>query len=214
MSTPQAIARVESAIAAAERLESRLTPEILAMDGMSSPKVRHFLNNVVHDGDRYLEIGCYRGSTLISAMAGKSTASAFAIDNFSAFDAPREDFHKNLAAFKIEWLVRFLDGDCFSRSVIDQVPEAADVYFYDGPHETLDQWRAVQMYLPKLANPCIYICDDYYQPQAQIAWRELLKSGMFTVAKQWILHAEGSTDVSTEAGRGWWNGVLVAVIEH
>ena len=49
--------------------ESKITQEVLDVVGMSSPKVRHFLNNICNrPGTRYLEIGSHFGSTLISAV--------------------------------------------------------------------------------------------------------------------------------------------------
>jgi hypothetical protein len=36
-----------------------------------------------------------------------------------------------------------------------------DVYFYDGPHETLDHYRSLIEFYPVLANEVIFIVDDW-----------------------------------------------------
>jgi hypothetical protein len=60
---------VQLSVENAERGQSKLTPEILTIDGMSSPKIRHFLNNICsYPGASYLEIGCWKGSTFVSAL--------------------------------------------------------------------------------------------------------------------------------------------------
>src|SRR2546426_12350592 len=75
-------------IFAAERGDSKLTSEILGLAGFSSPRMRHFLNNVCSfPSVNYLEIGTWKGSTLLSASylnSGQFTG----IDNFSQFGDP------------------------------------------------------------------------------------------------------------------------------
>ncbi len=61
---------VQTSIELAYQGSSSLTQQILNIDGMSSPKVRHFLNNLCSlPGTSYLEIG-WKGSTWISALYG------------------------------------------------------------------------------------------------------------------------------------------------
>ena len=48
---------------------SKLTSEILSMDGMTGIKTRHLYNNICSlDGANYLEIGTWMGSSFISAF--------------------------------------------------------------------------------------------------------------------------------------------------
>jgi hypothetical protein len=67
---------------------SNLNKDIFYLDGMSSPKVRMLLNNLCdRPNTRYLEIGLWKGSTLVSALYNnaKHIDLAIAIDNFSQF---------------------------------------------------------------------------------------------------------------------------------
>ena len=51
--------------------------------GLSSTRLRALLNNLcTPKGTNYLEIGVYRGATLISAVYGNPTCKAIGIDNF------------------------------------------------------------------------------------------------------------------------------------
>jgi predicted O-methyltransferase YrrM len=53
---------INGAIDHALHEETKLNPKALAMDGMSSPKVRKFLNKLLETPEsRYLEIGVWRG---------------------------------------------------------------------------------------------------------------------------------------------------------
>jgi len=63
------IKHVQFSIGAAEKGLSNLNENILNIHGMSSAKNRHFLNNICNfPYVNYLEIGCWKGSTFISAL--------------------------------------------------------------------------------------------------------------------------------------------------
>ena len=48
----------------ASQNKSKITQDIIDMEGMSGTKTRHFYNNLLHFEDcRYLEIGTWKGST-------------------------------------------------------------------------------------------------------------------------------------------------------
>ena len=82
---------------------------MLQLQGMSSRKVRHLLNNLCgmlgaeagdDGGCAYLEVGTYLGSTLLAALWGNGAVlrSAVAIDNFSEFGggANEQVLHEHL----------------------------------------------------------------------------------------------------------------------
>ena len=63
------IAHVCMSIERAEKHLSRLYEDVLQIDGMSSAKVRHFLNNLCSKPNtHYLEIGVWKGSTFLASL--------------------------------------------------------------------------------------------------------------------------------------------------
>ena len=71
--------------------KSNLDEDVLSINGMSSPKVRHLINNIcsISGISHYLEVGTWRGSTLISAISNnKNIKMALGVDNFSQFVEP------------------------------------------------------------------------------------------------------------------------------
>src|SRR4051812_41711122 len=79
------IAHVKASIENGNNHISQLNDAVLGIQGMSSPKVRHFLNNLCTMNDsHYLEIGCWKGSTFVSSLFNneKTVLSAIAIDNW------------------------------------------------------------------------------------------------------------------------------------
>ena len=83
---------IETAFLNAENKISKITNEIINMEGMSGTKTRHFYNNLLNTEDaRYLEIGTWKGSSVCSAMYG-NTAKIICIDNWSEFGGPKNEF--------------------------------------------------------------------------------------------------------------------------
>lgn len=191
---------IQEAISKAEQLESDLPASVISgLKGMSSPRIWHLLNNLV-DG-AYLEIGVWKGSTLISALYGKNIP-ATAIDNFSQFGGPKAEFVKT--TFEAGVKCRFLDGDCFDNEVIDKVPKGIKYYFYDGAHSERDQYNALVKYINKMADQFVYIVDDWNEKGVQ--------DGTFKAVHDIGLQVVGCHELLTPKNaykETWWNGIAI-----
>ena len=102
---------IEQAIAG----KSKLNKEALAVDGMSSIKSRHMLNNLCDfPGAVYLEIGSWKGSTIIAASYNNK-GDFYAIDSFQKRfkqkESPAIDFYANQKKFKGRADYEFFEGD-------------------------------------------------------------------------------------------------------
>ena len=185
---------------------SRLNDKAKQMVGMSSINVRSLLNNIVSYPDvKYLEIGCWCGSTLYSALYQNNPQYALAIDNFSQFSGSLDIFRNNLSdqADKFD----FLNEDSFSVN-LDKIKTKFNTYFYDGDHSELSQYEALNYYYPVLEDVFIYICDDWNCPDVPVGTRRAIKENNLKVQYEIELKSEKSNDETT-----WWNGLWVAVLE-
>ena len=202
------IRHVEASIRAASEGRSRLPQEVLALPGMSSPKVRHLLNNLCSaPGTRYLEIGAFTGSTLVSALAGNPFARAYAIDNWSEFGGPRQQFLSSLELLSDDERSRLvvLEEDCFGLDPARLLP--CDVYFYDGNHDRRSQERAFTRFDPALAGTFVAVVDDWNWPHVRDGTREAFAFLAYATAFEVELPARFNGDTE-----GWWNGLFVAVV--
>ena len=78
------VTQINNALHKADLEESKLTDLTLQIPGLTSNKVKHFINNLVAMSDtRYLEIGVYQGAIFTSALEGNKI-NAIAIEDFSA----------------------------------------------------------------------------------------------------------------------------------
>lgn len=74
---------VEAALELADKGQSKINERERELFGLSSPRVKALLNNLCClKGTNYLELGVYRGSTLISALFGNPECKAVGVDNF------------------------------------------------------------------------------------------------------------------------------------
>lgn len=205
------IQHVQKSIENAEKGISQLTQEVLALDGMSSSLVRHFLNNIGSlYGASYLEIGSWKGSTLISALFGnrQGMKEAIAIDNWSQFDAPRSLFWENVDSLLGERTFKFYETNCFTLDKNGVFFTPINIYFYDGDHGEESQKRAFTYFNPVFDDVFIAIVDDwnwdYVRRGTEAAFQELKYEILFEKS----LFSKQNGDVSS-----WWNGLYVAVIK-
>ena len=198
---------------------SKLPNWILEMDGMSGVKYRHFINNLINslEDPRYLEIGCWKGSTLCSAIFGNKVKS-YCIDNWSQFDGPKDIFYKNIQKCTDECAdIKIIFKEADFRKINYTEIEKYNIYFFDGPHEEQDQYDALMFVQPALDDEFIFICDDWN-------W-EKVKNGTMNAIKKLNLEVLFSIDIKTtddgshppennaRQNSDWHNGYYISVLK-
>jgi hypothetical protein len=191
--------------------KSAITNEISHnIPGMSSPKVRHLLNNLCTcPHTNYLEIGLWHGATFISALYNNYTTidRAVGMDNWSQFGGPKNEFDGRAKYFLPKKLYKYdtYSLDCFATKPLDIIKTPINIYFYDGSHSALDQKMAFTHYNSIFENTFVALIDDWNE--------ECIRSGTlnaFTELNYQILFEidlPGHSDNTL-----WWNGLYVAVI--
>lgn len=194
---------IEWCIEQASGYLSKCTREILALEGMSSAKVRHLLNNICsRKGTRYLEVGVWKGATFCSANYGNAVESV-AVDNFSQFDGTREQFLENFNA-TVGGVPNLHDIDFHEFPTRDD--RRFDVFFYDGNHSHEDQRTAITRLAPSLESEFVLIIDDWNSPDVRAGTLEGIAESRIAVVRSWELPANFNGD-----RENWWNGLYVAL---
>ena len=226
------IERVEHAIFRANvEKKTKLSLDVFRIPGMSGVKNKIFLNEIVKPDTRYLEIGVWRGSTLISALFDNTYDAAFAIDNFSEFreipifgedpnqfsyttpdgspSATEKVFWENCKAMESEiGKFEFINSDCFALPE-DKFNSIKNIntYLYDGGHSEGDHKKSLTYYYPCLSDVFILIVDDWNDSSARIGTYEGFEATNLKIHKQWNMESVQSEKY------GWWNGYYIAVCE-
>ncbi len=207
------ITHINSSIERAERDTSKLTPEVLAVDGMCGRYTRHFYNNLCSFGGcRYLEIGSYHGASTCAAIFGNDV-SAVCIDNWTQFHGKRSRFEDALRRFRGDRSVRVIEQNCFEVDASSLGP--FDIYLYDGDHSQQNQYRALQHFVQTLAKLAVVVIDDWNRRHirrgTQDAIRDLELDVIFD--REILLPTDQTADENRDAGaRTWWNGLYIMLV--
>lgn len=183
---------------------------LVDIPGMSSPRVCNLLNGLVarmDPGERYLEIGCWRGRTLLSAAIDNPDRICIGCDKFRVFGRytgfgflARRALCANLERYKSRRAtVHFHDmrsAAFFARPPLGPV----GVYFYDGAHTYRETRRSIAAGSRWLSPRAAVLVDDWNVPRVRAATLDGFRDSGVTVLWRRDLpgdHTENS----------WWNGI-------
>jgi predicted O-methyltransferase YrrM len=185
--------------------DERFADVLAHVPGLTRPNNLALLNTAASKlpaGETYVEVGSFRGTSLIAAMLGNEGKAFIAIDDFSMRDASRRALEENLRRFGLEDAT-ILEGDAFDILRDDAFPpESVGVYYYDAAHTYEQQLDGLRLAEPYLAPRALLIVDDTDWDFVAEATRDYLT---MEPRAELILELPGK-----KAGRPeWWEGVQV-----
>lgn len=210
MNEQEIIQNVQLAVSNASRDQSKLTPQVLTIDGMSSPKNRHLLNNLCSiKNTHYLEIGCWKGSTFISALFNNQSTllSTSGIDSWIESEAAYLEFQQNCLTHIPDQPYDVYSEDCFSRHPNEYIKDKITLYFYDGGFTKEDLAKAFLFFNDVFDDLFVAIVDDWNWAQVREGTFEGFETLNYTILYEINLPARFNGDTEQ-----WWNGLYVAVI--
>ena len=191
-----------------ERLQERLSDprfdDVLdAVPGLACANNLALLNaaaSCLDPGESYVEVGSYRGTSLIAAQLGNE-GDFVGIDDFSMGDGSREQLERNLERFGLRATI--LEGDAF-----DVLRSGAlegrriGLYYYDGPHGYEEQLEGMRLAERYLADRALVIVDDTDWEQVELAVADYLAQ---QPRVRELYRVEGKDRGHPE----WWEGMVV-----
>ncbi|HTR63619.1 MAG TPA: class I SAM-dependent methyltransferase [Candidatus Binataceae bacterium] len=196
-----------------KRLEKSRNPHtrdlanvLTEVPGMATENKLKLLNLAVasmEPEEVYVEVGCYKGASLVGAAIGNSEHRLFACDNFSQFDGVATALRATLAQHTAPGQVQFFDMDF--REFMQKAPwqpARIGAYFYDGGHSFEDQYDGLRYALPHFSSDTLIIIDDTNKRAARAA-DELIarQAGGFDL----VLNLRTPRNHHPT----WWNGIQV-----
>jgi predicted O-methyltransferase YrrM len=191
-------------------LDRRFRKVVEDVPGMATESKLALLNLAaacLEPGEAYLEVGSFKGLSLIGAMLGNQHGSFYAVENFLEFNldagATRAELLGNLDRWVDRDRLRLLEGDCFRLLRRERALDApVGVYFYDGAHGRLPHYLALGVAERWLADQALVVVDDASWPMvARATERYLARHPGYQLL--FDLPAEREEDPR------WWNGVRV-----
>ncbi len=190
---------------------SLLPDYLFELDGMSGSRFRVFMNTLlrsVPSPPAYLEIGVYKGATFASALHNIEVTAAYAVDNWSLFDGPKDEFLTNAPSITMAFEI-----DAFAFPEKREYMKDISVYFYDGPHKFMDHYRSVIDYYDILSSTFILIVDDFNFADVEGGTRAALNHVDANIIHETVI-CTTNNDLrgGGVGGGGWHNGVGIFVI--
>jgi hypothetical protein len=190
--------------------------------GFSGYNFRHLMNNLCSlPGANYLEIGVFRGSTLVSSLYGNegTIGQVHAVDNFSEFNdglSPKVSIVNALNRFlpNTKNRIRFHETDCFDWD-FSTLPKI-DIYFYDGEHSFESQKKAFTHFESVFADTFIAIVDDWEQRQVREGTKAAFAEIGYDVISARAVIPGTRPDNANRVNNptvDWWCGTYVAVLK-
>ena len=192
-----------------QALDPRFADVLEAVPGLAAVNNLALLNvaaSLLEPGESYVEIGTFRGTSLIAAMLAND-ADFVAIDDFSMGRGSRDALDENLTRFGLKGRPTILEGNAFELLRGGALTgRAVGVYYYDASHDYDSQVAGLRLVEPYLAEPALLIVDDSDWEAVGRATRDYLAGQprarlLFDIAGK----SHGQPD--------WWEGVHVLAWE-
>ena len=220
----------------AEVYRSTLDNSILNMDGMSSLKVRHFLQNIcssnIFSRKNYLEVGCASGSTYISSNFNTGLNSSYVCDIFNELKNGKNGkdiFLENCLQHLGKIPDNIFHEDCFDLD-IDKIKNKINLYLYDGDHSVDSHEKALTYFESVFDDTVVVIIDDWDDWRVQLgtilglskinysifSWQYMPGRTSFLEIDNLLLKKNGLRIFKDEPFGDlvrWWNGILVITLK-
>lgn len=196
-------------------INSVTRPVDVDIPGLTSQRVKQFLNYLGAGSKQYLEVGSYLGATLASTIKD-NTLTAYAVDHWSTNVQPANgvEFPENSKAVFIENAKRYKGNNTIkvfdsnfinvNKSEITNV----DLFFYDGDHSEIATSAAVKYFAECFADTAILIFDD-------ANWSGVVSGAMAGInSTNFDVLYEKKVLNSEEDPEQWWNGLFILVVKR
>lgn len=220
---------LEASLEMADNEHAKLSERERELFGLSSTRLRCLLNNLCSPRNtRYLEIGVYKGATLLSALANNPTCYAVGVENFSYDEreptkrAKPGDIWHNMKSQLYANIERYKDPDSSVNTdnikIVEQSFEKVawnahkdiDLCFFDVSPVNAETYRTFfQKVLPSLSKEATLIFSHYSNETHAKEIEEILSNSPgFNIAYKTHRISGGLSD-STQ----YYSGILIVNIE-
>jgi predicted O-methyltransferase YrrM len=181
---------------------TRILDEVPGLTRENNLALLNLAASMLEPGECYVEIGTYKGTSLIGAMVGNDDVEYVAVDNFSMAKSSRRELEANLRHFALDQPT-IIEGDAF-----ELIPGGAlgerrvGVYYYDNGHTYEKQLDGLRMIEPWLADRALLIVDDTDWDEVARATRDYLELQPRARLLVWIPGKDNGYPA-------WWEGVQV-----
>ncbi|HEY2937800.1 MAG TPA: class I SAM-dependent methyltransferase [Gaiellaceae bacterium] len=183
--------------------DRRFAPILEQVGGLARENNLALINlaaSLLGPGESYVEVGSYKGLSLIAAMLGND-GDFVAIDSFQMGDGSRELLEHNVARYSLEGHT-ILEGDAFE--LLPRLDRRIGAYYYDAAHDYESQLNGLRLAEPHLVSGALVIVDD-------TDWERVERAIDDYLAAQPRARRLLTIDGKDRGQPWWWEGMQVLV---
>ena len=159
----------------------------------------------------YLEIGVFRGNTLINNAINNKKSYCYGVDNFSLFNQNKKNelYVKEKIIENKLTNIKIINNDF--EYAVKLIKKKIGVLFIDGAHDYRSQLISLLRYKKKLANNCIIIIDDsnyFHVRKANQDFMDINNDFSLIFQKYTDRHIANSNN-KRKYINGYWNGINI-----
>jgi len=144
--------------------DPRFAAVLADVTGLAQPNNLALLNlaaSLVARGETYVEIGTFRGTSLIATLLDNEDKDVVAIDDFSKSEGSRQQLAVNLERVGLGGIPTILEGDVFEIVPAGALGERRiGAWYYDAAHDYDSQLQGLRIAEPYLVPGALLIVDD------------------------------------------------------
>jgi protein O-GlcNAc transferase len=186
--------------------DTRFAAVLADVEGLARPNNLALLNlaaSLLGPGESYVEVGTYRGTSLIAALLDNEEKDLVAIDDFSRREGSRELLDENLGRLVPKGIPTILEGDVFEIVPAGALGERrVGVWYYDAAHDYDSQVQGLRIAEPYLVPGSLLIVDD-------TDWERVERAVDDYLADQPRATELLSIDGKDRGHPEWWEGMRV-----
>ena len=186
--------------------DPRFAAVLAEVEGLAQPNNLALLNlaaSLLEPGESYVEVGTFRGTSLIATLLGNETQDVVAIDDFSLYEGSREALDENLRRAGLAGVPSILEGDVFEIVPGGVLGERrVGVWYYDAAHDYESQVQGLRIAEPYLVPGALLIIDD-------TDWQKVARALDDYLAVQPRARRILKVDGEDYGAPQWWSGMQV-----
>lgn len=214
---------IKQAFYLAEQDKSNLREFERDLYGFSGRKVRHTINNIcsIKDKMSYLELGVYRGSTLIAANFRTKVVQSYGIDDFTIDQKEANPYNENgwnnprivteelldryKKEFKLPTQVKLINSE--ARKVDLSTIKKVDVIHYDLDEHHAGVESLLRYYLPVFDKHTILLISNWNSQGVRNSYKNFAKTPGLCVELvcEQLSFSTGNTE-------NWYNGLSASLV--
>ncbi len=144
--------------------DPRFAAVLADVNGLAQPNNLALLNlaaSLVAPGETYVEIGTFRGTSLIATLLDNEGKDVVAIDDFSKSEGSRQQLAVNLERAGLGGIPTILEGDVFEIVPAGALGERrVGAWYYDAAHDYDSQVQGLRIAESYLVPGALLIVDD------------------------------------------------------